>query len=146
MPGHLVLAVEAVPLSGANASPIAAQLRGEGYEVLVSNNVSEAVGLVFVNPRLEAVLINSYGEPRTVAARLRAINPRIPILIVEANPDGQPSAPDSEKLISLAMARLERLWQGRHQEESPGSLAGEFSCLPEKGDVVLASGRDAMKG
>jgi len=146
MPGHVVLAVEAVPLSRSNASPIAAQLRSAGYDVLVSNNVSETVGLVFVNPRLEAVLINSYGESRTVAARLRAINPQIPILVVEADPDGQPSAPDSEKLISLAMAKLEQLWQGHHQEESQGSRLGEFSCLPEKGDILLASGKDAMKG
>jgi len=89
MPGHVILAVEAASISSSNQSPMAAQLRNAGCDVLVSSNASEAVGLVFVSRRIEAVLINSYGEPMTgleVAARLRAINPRIPILVVEVNP------------------------------------------------------------
>jgi CheY-like chemotaxis protein len=135
MPGHLILAVEAASHGNSNPSPMAAQLRNAGYDVLVSSNVTEAVGLVFVSRRIEAVLINSYGEPMTgveVAARLRAINPRIPIHVVESDPGGQPSAPNSEKLVSLAIAKLEQLWQGHHQEESQGSQYGEFNVSQER--------------
>lgn len=148
MPGHVILAVEAASLSASNPSPMAAQLRDGSYDVLVTSNVSEAVGLIFVSRRIEAVLINSYGEPMTgveMAARLRAINPRIPILVVEADPGSQSSEPQSEKSICFAMAKLEQFWQEHDQKESRGSQSGEFSCLSEKGDIVLASGEDAMK-
>jgi CheY-like chemotaxis protein len=141
MPGHVILAVEAVPLGRSSPSPMAAELRNAGYDVLVSSNVSEAVGLVFVSRRIEAILINSYGEPTTgleVAGRMRAINPRIPILVVEADPDGQPSGPDSQKSVCFAIGKLEQLWQGHGQEESHGSQSGEFSCPSGKGDIVLS--------
>lgn len=143
MPGHVILAVEAVPLGRSSPSPTAARLHNAGYDVLVGSNVNEAIGLVFVNRRIEAVFITSYGEPRIgveVAARLRVINPGIPILVVEVDPDGQPLAPGSENAVSLAIAKLEQLWQGHHQEESQGSQFGEFdvfqervtsSCIPE---------------
>ncbi len=140
MPGHLILAVEVAPLRSSNLSPLGVQLRNAGYDVLVGSNVNEAVGLVFVNRRIEAVFINSYGEPMAgvdVAARLRAINPRIPILVVEADPDGQPLPPGSENAVSLAIAKLEQLWQGHHQEEIQGPQFGEFNVFQEKGDIIM---------
>lgn len=143
MPGHVIFAVEADPLGRSSLSPIATHLRNAGYDVLVSGNVSQAVGLVFVNRRIEAVLINSYGVRMTgvqVAARLRAINPRIPILLVEANPDGQSSAPDTQKSVCSAIAKLEQLWQGRRQKGSQGCQSGEF----HEGD--FAFGEVAMEG
>lgn len=147
MPGHVILAVEAVPLLGrSNSSPMAAQLRNAGYDVLVSSNVSEAVGLVFVSRRIEAILINSYGEPitgREVAGRMREINPRIPILVVEVDPDA--SGPDSQKSVCFAIGKLEQLWQGQGQGDSHGSQSGEFSCPSGKRDIVLVSGEDAMQ-
>jgi hypothetical protein len=124
---------------------MAAQLRNAGYDVLVSSNVSEAIGLVFVSRRIGAILINSYGEPiagREVAGRMRGINPRIPILVVEVDPDA--SGPDSQKSVCFAIGRLEQLWQGHGQEESQGSQSGEFSCPSGKGDIVLAPGEDGM--
>lgn len=140
MPGHVILAVEPASLRSSTSSPMAAKLRNAGYDVLVSSNASEAVGLVFVNRRIEAVFINSYGEPRMgveVAARLRAINPRIPILVVEVHPGGQPQAPASENAVSLAIAKLEQLWQGHLQEERQGSQFGEFNVFQERGDIVM---------
>jgi len=148
MPGHVILAVEA-GVGASNPSPIAAQLRKAGHDVLVPRSVSEAVGLVFVNRTIEVVLISSCTEAMVgleVAARLRAINPRIPILVVEAAPDAQSSAPESDRLVSLAMAKLEQLWERQKQEERQDSESGEFSCLPEKVTSSLHSDEDAMKG
>lgn len=138
MPGHVILAVEAVPLGRSSLSPIATQLCNAGYDVLASSNVSQAVGLVFVNRRIEAVLINSYGDPMTgveVAAKLRAINPRIPFLVLEVDSDAL--GPDSQKSVCSAIAKLEQLWQGHKEEESQDSQLGEFHegdtrpCIPE---------------
>jgi CheY-like chemotaxis protein len=126
MPGHVILAVEP-GLGVSNLSPIAAQLRKAGHDVLVPGSVSEAIGLVFVNRRIEVVLINSCTEPMAgveVAARLRAINPQIPILVVEVDPDA--SGPDSERSVCFAIAKLEQLWQRHEQEESQGSQLEEF--------------------
>ena len=107
MPGHVILAVEA-GFGTSNPSAIAAQLRKAGHDVLVPSSVSEALGLVFVNRRIEVVLINSCTEPMAgveVAARLLAIKPQIPILVVEVDPDA--SAPDSERSVCFAITKLE---------------------------------------
>jgi CheY-like chemotaxis protein len=148
MPGHVILAVEA-GFGACNASPIAAQLRKAGHDVLVPGSVSQAVGLVFVNRRIEVVLINSCTEAMVgleVAARLRAINPRIPILVVEAAPDAQSSAPESQRSICFTLAKLEQLWEWEKQEESQHSESGEFSCLPEKVTSSSYPDEDVMKG
>ena len=120
MPSHVILAVNAAFLNDSERARIAIHLRDAGYETFVSRSVNEALSLVFVNRRIEAVVIYDYAETRTgpeLVSTVHAINPLIPILVVEVDPHSQTSPIFSERLVALSVTKLEQIWQG----ESRGS-------------------------
>jgi CheY-like chemotaxis protein len=113
---RVILAVDLVPCEH---HQIAAKLRKTGYDVLFSRNIKEAVDLVSVNRRLDAILINDLGKPSCVlVTTLQAINARIPILVVSSDADGyQPEA----NPLSVAIEKLEQLWSSADSCRSPTS-------------------------
>lgn len=106
--------VNTSPINDSDRARIAVALRDAGYDVLISDSVSEALSLIFVNRRIEAVLINDYAQPKMggqLAAKVCGIHPSIPILVVEADPDSQTSRVIHEKFTSLAILKLEQIWR-----------------------------------
>jgi len=125
MPSHVILAVNATPLDGPERSRINAALHDAGYDVLVSNSTKDALRLVFVNRRIEAVVINEYGERgigRELASKMHTIHPSIPILVIEVDPDLQSSRVDPEEYASLAILKLEQLWHAAAGEDQGTQL------------------------
>jgi two-component system OmpR family response regulator len=114
-PGRRVLVVDD---DATIASTFGAILRGEGYEVASAGNGAEAVQLARQNSfdliLLDLVMPGMDGL--TALERLRAANPRAPVVILAADvdPDGEVAAlrlgaaavvlkpPDIHKLLSMA--------------------------------------------
>jgi hypothetical protein len=134
-----VLLVEAPSVGDSRHSRLASGLREAGLDLLQTNSASEASGLVYVNRRIEAVVINNCEAPMSaveLAARLRTINPRIPIVLAELDPDGSPGTLDSDPGILKTIAKLQNYWQAQPGQRTPDRLK-----FPEWQDLAMAESR-----
>jgi len=103
MHSHVVLLIEPDTASQDNRSTLAKEFEKAGYEVVETHNLNVAAAMVFIDRRIEAVVLDAASEsfcPK-LARGVSAIRPAIPLFSV-ATPEIRTTAEDQDCAVIIS--------------------------------------------